>query len=495
MIRRVLGCAAAAALLGGCAADVGESVSPDDLQTRTQAARPTEGEGHLGIVFGDDEARSIASPEGYVRVWYAIDGRHEVVPTDADDDGIPDFAQMVAEIADDVLADLEARGWPLALTDVGRVAGDDGGDTAFDIYLVDIGSGDGFFVREGCTESPVVRCSGWFGMENDFRGYGYPSLDYAVRVLVSHEYFHAVQAAIHADLPGWASEGTATWNEEVYDPNQSDFERLTTTFFEDPGRSLNSRQLGPFDSFAYGTGLFFWHLTETTGEATLLDAFTRFGAGDTTFEDALVDAVDAAGTDWPTVFGHFHARVQFTGEYTIEGGGFDHAADLPAFDRTALDGRAANWEREVAGWAAVYAELERPRDLTLTNEPLDGWDTTPWVVLAPVDTWADSESFSLLAPGESVTLSAGAPVALALVNMDPTERSAGRLTIRGATGDEGSGDGPIDDGSGDAPIDEDTSSGGSDGCAAAGASPTAGASVALFALALLGGLRRRTRGR
>ena len=81
--------------------------------------------------------------------------------------------------------------------------------------------------------------SGFIVQENDFAGYGYPSLTYANRVLASHEFFHAVQAAYDSEQSSIIGEGSAVWATEQFDGSLADFEGFLPGFFKHPDRSLD----------------------------------------------------------------------------------------------------------------------------------------------------------------------------------------------------------------------------------------------------------------
>ena len=183
-------------------------------------ARPDEGSGSYS--FDDsDVLATLDSPNGLVRVTYSADGPNQVRAGDDDADGIPDFVKDVALTAEDVLQVYADAGFAAPLSEEAMGLDPLGGSYAFDIYLVDFaGVADGWFDTDACMGT---RCSGYMAMENDFRGYGYSSIDTAIRVLVSHELFHAVQAATNTYQPDWMREGTAVWAEHLYAPENEDF--------------------------------------------------------------------------------------------------------------------------------------------------------------------------------------------------------------------------------------------------------------------------------
>lgn len=221
--------------------------------------RPTQGGNYA--YDASDIVESWEEPGNRVRVHYSASGPTVTLLDDIDDNGTPDFVEDVALSAVDVLdlfADLGLRP-PLSEEDLGL--GPLGGSPALDVYLVDFaGTGDGHFGVDGCTDVPF-HCAGHLLVENDFSGYGYPSLELAVDVLTSHELFHAVQDAYDSGQGSWFSEGTAVWAERQFDPDSVDFLRLVNAYLADTGRSLDVPPLGPVSSWAYGTALWWDFLT------------------------------------------------------------------------------------------------------------------------------------------------------------------------------------------------------------------------------------------
>ena len=248
---------------------------------------PTSGGSYA---FDDtDTVTSVDGPAGTARVWYSTEGNNQVLQGDADKNGVPDFAELVAETTEDVLAFYEEEGFRTIPDD-----GTAGGSAAMDVYLVDFhGDADGHYSTESC-EGDV--CSGYFVMENDFSGYGYSSDEEAVRVLTSHELFHGIQGAYDYDEEIWYQEGTAVWAERLYDPDSRDFLDFCSAYLEDTGRSLSEPPAGPVPTFAYATALWWWFVTERYGEAWMAD----YMEGTTESDDLLAvldERVDLA-MDW-----------------------------------------------------------------------------------------------------------------------------------------------------------------------------------------------------
>lgn len=225
-----------------------------------------------------DVVESIVSPSGSFRIHFTRAGRHAVPNDDADADGTPDFVALVARTYDEVLARYEAMGFRAPRSDE-AVPDDNGGDGRFDVYLLDFGgASDGAFRRELCTPA---GCAGYMLQENDFLGSPYPSREYAVRLLASHELFHAVQAAYDDGLGvqgSVLSEGTAVWASERFDPTLFDLEHLASGYTSRTDRSLGVDPATAGSAYTYGSGIVFEHLTVRHGDALVRELWEDLAA-------------------------------------------------------------------------------------------------------------------------------------------------------------------------------------------------------------------------
>ncbi|RVU48207.1 hypothetical protein EA187_01860 [Lujinxingia sediminis] len=344
-----------------------------------QALRPTEA-GHPQSYGG--EARYLDSPGGHVRVWYATEGEHRS-PRVAGDGETPEIAETVAEVGDDVFEAMATHGFRLPLVDseLYPVSADDGGDERFDIYLINFEAGDGQFVPEYCTTGAPERCAGYAMLDHAFVPLYYPSRELAVKIVVSHEIFHAVQAAYRADWPVWASEGSASWYEELVYPEQDDFERLSGYYFEDSARSLNDRARGPSDGFAYGAGIFFYYLDVVFGSEMIVALAERFAASET-IEDALQAELAESFGEADDALELFAIYNLFTGELAGEGEGYPQAERFAGVEVVDLPGEGAfNWEQNVDTFSARFARWDVKVPMTLTPVAVEGWPSAKLALL------------------------------------------------------------------------------------------------------------------
>lgn len=388
--------------LGACAdidADDGAGrVHAEPVRTlRSQPLRPTDAEDARG--YHGAQADSIVSPSGGFRVWWAPAGQHAVPAADVDSNGVPDYVEMVAEVADEVAQRLHQAGWKLAMGDqTGDGEPAPGGDGLFDIYLVDFENGDGQFVPDWCAPNAhgVAQCAGHFRMENDFAGLNYPTPEYAARLVLSHEYFHAVQAAYAHDLPSWWSEGSATWFEEYFDPAQDDFERLASIYFQDPARALNDRTRGATDPHAYGGSIFVYFLEQHVGADGIRRIFERLATG-----EPLLEAIDrelrAAWVPLVDAFEVFAVYNLFTGERAVAQHGYPEAARFAGVAVEALQiERATDWHLDANPLGARYLKLSFERAISLQFRAFEDFEDAPRFIAVNQDDYATSGSMHLI---------------------------------------------------------------------------------------------------
>lgn len=307
---------AAAGCAPGSEPDPGD-VRPADAAGRSPLVRPDTEGGGLQFDFEEgDVVETHPSPGGRFLVHYTRDGINAVPEDDDDTSGVPDFVEEVATTYDEVLATYESLGFRAPLDD-GDVD-DNGGDDRFDVYLVDFaGVGDGAYRDDACDGD---RCAGFMTQENDFAGYGYPSRTVAIRILCSHEFFHAVQSAYDNGQGSVLAEGTAVWATEAFDPSLGDFEAFLPGYMGNPDRPIDEPLPGPVDPFSYGSAIFFQYLAEAHGEdavASLVEA-TEDGAGgvdDPYWLDQLEPVLgEIDGTSFAEAFTEFATWNLYTDE-------------------------------------------------------------------------------------------------------------------------------------------------------------------------------------
>ena len=322
--------------------------------SNARAERPDMG-GDLHSFEPTDVLAFTDSPSGRVRVHYSVDGPNTTRLADTDADGVPDLPQTVASTADAVLDAFVAAGFraPLAESSVGL--GPLGGTDAFDFYLVDFGGGaDGLFSVDGCRQG---LCAGHMLIDNDFVEYNYPSVPAAIRVLASHEMFHAVQAAYRDELPVWLSEGTAVWAEDLFQPGVQDFLDFASSYLSDADRPIDRPPVGPVPAFAYGTCLFWKYLTLLHGDAFLPALLTRAATREPL--DALEDTLLLFESDLSEAFIGFTAANLNTGARTNDEAIYPFAARLYGLEAESR-GETLSADHRFYPLSATYWTLAHP---------------------------------------------------------------------------------------------------------------------------------------
>lgn len=339
------GAAAALVLSGALSGALGCAGAPEGgdeapLGSSAQALRPdTPGNNELYQFDPGDVVETHGSAAGHFLIHFTKAGKNAVPTADADASGVPDFVEEVAAVYDEVYARYhDDLGFLAPASDEG-VPVDNGGDGRFDVYLVDFaGIGDGVFRTDGCDQTAPDICAGHMVQENDYVGYGYPSTTVANRILGSHEYFHAVQAAYDVGQGSVASEGSAVWATEKFDPSLKDLEGFIDGYLDNTDRSLNEPLPGPVDPFSYGAALFFQFLDERFGEDLVRAFWERCedGANGVADPDWFTELdpllTKEAGAPFAEAFVDFATWNLFTGKVADPARSYANGAAYPSVD-------------------------------------------------------------------------------------------------------------------------------------------------------------------
>jgi outer membrane receptor for ferrienterochelin and colicins len=360
--------------------------------TLAQAQRPGPGERYEPGV----ELLSFAAPDGRVRVWYVLDTLDAVPAEDvAPADGIPDYVADVAAVAEEShRIFVDELGFRPPLADTGFLPPEQaGGDERLDLYLIDFGEADGAFQAEACTPegAAVEQCAGYMLVENDFAETSYPSLAIAVRVVVSHEYFHAVQNAYDAGQDIKWSEGSAVWAEEQAYPEQDDYEGFASRFLEKTFRPFDRPTGASFgDPYPYGAALWPTFLAERYG-ADIVRQVWEGCEGDVDFLVATAEVLERErGVGLADAWLEFSHWNVFTGERADPDRAYAGGAALSsAFLELVLSGDGFERWHPIEGLSARYVPVMLPdvggemRELWATADDLSGtvvtaflWDGT-----------------------------------------------------------------------------------------------------------------------
>jgi len=168
---------------------------------------------------------------------YNTTGSQAISTADADTNGVPDWIDTAAWVADSVLEAYRQLGFHASLGDNGE-----GGGTQYDIYCSNLTN---FY---GWAHEPRDQ-GGYLEIDNDFAENCYEAKGYdALRVTLAHEMFHAVQFTYSPGaFPAWWEEMTATFMEDVMYDNVNDYYQylqydpvsFTDPIYRDPSVGLS----------------------------------------------------------------------------------------------------------------------------------------------------------------------------------------------------------------------------------------------------------------
>lgn len=398
-----------------------------------EALRPTDTGSNLMWRFAAGEVvESAALDGGTFRVHFTRAGVNAVPTADTNDSGVPDFVEQVEDAYEAVGALYHGPlGFRRPRSDA--TVSPNGGDDRFDVYLLDFArQADGAFRVDQCPPGSVEQCIGYVVQENDFVGYGYPSTLVATRILGSHEYFHAVQAAYDNAQDTVLSEGTAVWATERFDPSTDDFEHFVGGYLNDPGRSIDAPPSTPVPSFAYGSAIFFRFLTERHDDALIRKLLERVenGNGDPSEPDNVpnptwVVQLDALlkrdyQSSFADEFREFAKWNLFTGTAADATQSYENGAAYPLVKTSDVTlPHLAESVRVYYASTNYYFAVAAGRSLVtarLVDSPLTpADDTEDLAVWLTVRRNGRNEQLVALAPGTTVDAT-GAAVLVAVVN-------------------------------------------------------------------------------
>lgn len=304
-------------------------------QRLEQRIRPTHA-GALHAYQTGVQVETFDSAGGHFKIWYVTTTADHVLLADADADQIPDYVQQVAASFDAVYAfDEGTLGFRPPIDDTTVNASDDGGDSRFDVYLIDFGgAGDGAFVGDGCLVG-TQRCAGHMTVENDGL-VQYGTVTRGANILASHEYFHAIQSAYDSEQESWWTESTATWNEEMFFPSQSDFENALDGYLTQTDRPIYEPPIGPVPAFAYGLAIWAQFLTERFDDSAVRQIWEKLEDGvDGVANPEPLDATDRVlnaqhSSTLADAFAEFATWNLFTDRFADPAHGYAAGDDYPA---------------------------------------------------------------------------------------------------------------------------------------------------------------------
>ncbi|TFH61490.1 MAG: hypothetical protein E4G91_08060 [Candidatus Zixiibacteriota bacterium] len=300
-------------------------------------------------------SKQFDSPGGHFRIHYtdSLESRHLIDTTygDHNSNGVPDYAEIVARIADSV--------WVHHIGTLGYHEPPNDGETPYgdgpryDIFLIGLGEGLYGFTQPdepAIVDGTHVRLTSWMALGNhyeNFQGYEQRPIE-AVQVTVAHEFFHAIQFWYDAKEPctdanctdvkqnPYWMEMSAVWMEEETYDNVNDYYGYLPYYFPYVQHSLRSFATSPPGDwktlYCYGAGVFPIYLSQRFGKEIIKKAWEYCGevSGSNFLESAIQAALhDVTGgqVDLPYAWTDYGRWLYFTETRTRPGQFFEEAAN------------------------------------------------------------------------------------------------------------------------------------------------------------------------
>jgi len=304
--------------------------------------------------YAKDIPKYFDSPAGHFRIHYADSaGSDHQIDTSYGDhnaNGVPDYVEIVARIADSVWAHhIDQLGFHEPLNDGDYYWGQ---GPLYDIYLTaPIANLYGATWPEPfITNGSRIRATSWMQLFTHYEqltGYRYRPIE-ALQVTIAHEFFHAIQfwydaseACTDANCsklnPYWMEMSAVWMEEETYD-NVNDYYGYLSSYFPYVHHSLRTFSTSPPGDwstlYCYGAGVFPMYLSQRFGKEIIKKAWEY--CGEVSGSNFLESAIQAALTDvtngqvdLPHAWTEYSRWLYFTGTRTRPGQFFEEAANYP----------------------------------------------------------------------------------------------------------------------------------------------------------------------
>lgn len=156
--------------------------------------------------------------------------------------------------------------------------GNRGGDSRFDVYLKDLGTGFyGYCTAE--NRARATTASSYCVLDNDFAAGQFPTgtPESNLRVTAMHEFFHAVQFAYDYTEDPWLMESTATWIEERLANDVND-NRQYLSYSQMYAPSIPLDTWSSTYNYQYGNWVFWEYLSSQYGNKIVRKVWNAAGS-------------------------------------------------------------------------------------------------------------------------------------------------------------------------------------------------------------------------
>ena len=328
------------------------------------------------------------SPAGHFRIHYSLEGVGAVQDVDVDDNGVPDYVDVVAAVLDSTwMLQVGTLGYQAPPSDEGR-----GGGGEYDAYIVELGRSNAYgYVY---PEAGGGRTSySYMELDNNYTDSIYTKTRglEALRVTVAHEFFHVIHFGYYqGNDASWWREATSTWMEEVAYPEADDYLQYVRHFLAHPDRSLNSGSGLSSDYHMYGASLFA-HFLDQRFERSLIRAIweevgRQASASLEHFDRPLRQGI---GRSLGEAVSEFAVWNYFTGSRHREGfyrEGDKYTTQVPAKPIRVVPEVAVEESGEVDHLGSAYIRLEpqlRPGGVELQTLELEGQWSRQLLLISP----------------------------------------------------------------------------------------------------------------
>lgn len=247
--------------------------------------------------------------DGFFRFHYTLTGDDAVSSKDSDENGIPDYVDLIVETFSDIGSiDFDSLGYVRPPGDSWFTQTDNGGSDHYDVYIFELESGYyGYVQAEDYASNQSVSSRGdneysdetetramttFMALRNNYDDF--PGLEEEIiEVTSAHEFFHAVQYGYDGWEAGWLLEATAVWMEERHYDDVNDCYQFLKEFFKNPELGINHDT-----DRGYGSYIYFAYLTENqTDDGLIKTVFERSREHDSFSANYSIPAVKRALRD------------------------------------------------------------------------------------------------------------------------------------------------------------------------------------------------------
>ncbi len=261
------------------------------------------------------------TPSSKFTINYDTSGEKAVSLEDSDNNGIPDYVELMLEIFDLVYRfEIDTLGYnapPISPTL---------GSGKYDIYIEDFNGG----VYAYTDSDEGNKFNSYIRMDNNYTESSYATQGIeALKVTAAHEFLHMVQfgllggSVLNDEIP--FAEMSATWMEDVMFDEVNDYYNYLDSFFKSPETFLFSGG----NNYRFGASVWCHFLEEKFGRDIIRDIWNGVTSTKRNyhFTDELLSS--SFGTDFENAYNEFVIWTFFTKSRAIEGIFFEEALNFP----------------------------------------------------------------------------------------------------------------------------------------------------------------------